>query len=1431
MKTNPTQPLRHLLDRAQKRFIRSRPGSVLILVVALLVMMALIGTAYMTMAQFDRGTAIVHSFNTEVDLLLDSVINQAKGTVTGDVFTGAAFRPGVNVTVTGNTLTPVPYDTEFNSAAPRYWNSLGFDDGFVTAYNSNPTNYAHPMQAGDWWLASRVPNLPVDTTPPNATTNPPLWQFITGPVNGAGAFDTPLWLPGMVTRYSQRTQLFPTYTGGFTGTQVMVDGRVWPAWGTPGSAKWVMAADADGDGIADSGLVKLLTLDGVTYYAAVRIVDNAGAINPSIALTPNPFTSYTPAAQMPGDLSPVNLDLEGMTVNPPPTGSTHPTYSSWSAPTDLYGIAGAGGFPGLSPSGPGLIYNFRFNSHVPVPSANPSYTSPVDETGAQRTDFRYMPYQISYAGTNALTAYYYFDQQWMQLGRRLQNPGRLVLNPPNPNAPNSFFQALPVSDSFAMTRNFVLRDPTITSPASSSSILEKMMPNTTFKSPYTGASITLPSGNVPYEYPTTPYQPGDTLKWFAQNFYYWYDFVPGIRSGSYPPNPPSLAPTMPMRALLAPQNPVSNFAPAKFNTNPTAPYQFGDVYTDASTGYKFVCINPGTSTPPLLPDKYWQDPNWAWEPWTNAPTKTSVNTGTFQQLYAAYWAVMADQYTPPLSGAPGHWAPPFPAPVVQGSPPPAGAERRMFRNPCRSWYPAAPATPDLSTGMSPTQVMYLRSALAAINTMQLRSGSQANLSANGTNDVLSRTIYIPRDQTIDGTYPPYQVNVYGVDKQPYLTHIFARNDSDASNNFVAIELYNPYPNAINIGGWKLAVVDRTTKGDLSLQGLDGTPNGQTLSQMVTSPKPLTSIAPHDFVVLVSSLQPPSTIQFTGNEPGPNWYECTALANTFEKELVLMRPRQASGTALPASSAQNNLYDETTPPTAAKLTGLYDWIPVDSYDFSNFKKLAQSKPPKPQQWEYLRPDQPPDKDWHFVYPGPWQVAGTGTAGPPDPNGVPTWSATVDTVSAPPQANVPLMGAGNATVLQNGGAQYQDVAIQVNNTDFGGANKPGTAGNDLPLGAFARNGDILQTTFIGAYKVVDISTPSAPKLVELNTISSDSAMATARGSSETPRYQPLASGTLAAENIGRFCPIDAEDASAAGAAGIDDFSTAYTNQTPPGTTMPLPSWRYHWATRLFDFLTVQAPQDDYFPNVDPWMSDPNYLATYRYAPANTNPAAVPQAVANVTANAANAGLVPPTAAPAGTGASEDTAPVQGLVNINTAPWRVLAAVPWYPASAYPDFRVRNAAIATAITRYRDVDDGTGTGKPHGPFHNLFELGEAKVVPAAPGAPPGTTADKLRNIFGNVAGSAAPNQAQGNLAPLTGTADVKGDFQTQFNEITRLSNLITTRSDSFTAYILIQGWRNAETQTPSLVVQRRAAVIIDRSNVTPTNRSPNAVNVPMN
>ena len=62
-----------------------------------------------------------------------------------------------------------------------------------------------------------------------------------------------------------------------------------------------------------------------------------------------------------------------------------------------------------------------------------------------------------------------------------------------------------------------------------------------------------------------------------------------------------------------------------------------------------------------------------------------------------------------------------------------------------------------------------------------------------------------------------------------------------------------------------------------------------------------------------------------------------------------------------------------------------------------------------------------------------------------------------------------------------------------------------------------------------------------------------------------------------------------------------------------------------------------------------------------------------------------------------------------------------------------------------------------------------------------------------------------------------------------VRRISNLVTTRSDSYTCYVLVQGWRNVGSASPELVTQRRAAFIADRSLIYGNDRSLSVVRVP--
>jgi hypothetical protein len=242
-------------------------------------------------------------------------------------------------------------------------------------------------------------------------------------------------------------------------------------------------------------------------------------------------------------------------------------------------------------------------------------------------------------------------------------------------------------------------------------------------------------------------------------------------------------------------------------------------------------------------------------------------------------------------------------------------------------------------------------------------------------------------------------------------------------------------------------------------------------------------------------------------------------------------------------------------------------------------------------------------------------------------------------------------------------------------------------------------------------------------------------------------------------------------------------------------------YHFATRLFDYLTVHSPATDYKPNVDPTKYSGQRAAVQNGADKASDPF-------NPSAAAQNIG-------------GEDTVGVDGLININTAPWWVLATLPLLPDDiAGPDsdgdgFPDALETLAKQIVAWRDgVSDQAN--RAQGPFRTIFDLNRV-VYPFSPVTPPAKYVfrDAIKN--GRAAGTDL-NDIDGDVSPNGANGDgVHNDFEEQFAMLTRISNLITTRSDSFTVYIVVQGWRNAGTATPELVVQRRAAMIIDRSNVT--------------
>lgn len=353
----------------------------------------------------------------------------------------------------------------------------------------------------------------------------------------------------------------------------------------------------------------------------------------------------------------------------------------------------------------------------------------------------------------------------------------------------------------------------------------------------------------------------------------------------------------------------------------------------------------------------------------------------------------------------------------------------------------------------------------------------------------------------------------------------------------------------------------------------------------------------------------------------------------------------------------------------------------------------------------------------------------------------------------------------------------------------------------MGGFARNGDILQVPFIGAYSLYTATTPIAlpATMLEINSVTMDALYAEDSATMGTPASyddpQVADTGNEVREQVGRFCPLTA---------------------VPAGT--PLPSFPatgdpYAWASRLFDYFTVQAPHDDYLPNVDP----DSYVR---------NGGTAPVAVANTLGATANVG--------------EDGVPVQGLININTADWKVLSMLPLVRASDGSVDLANTQKLAQAIVRYREKN---------GPFQTIFDLNKVTDTTAAGAPVPGFqngygmmdfTFARTNDVDGRQ-GDLTPNDPAhpypsfASTAPYSPTDGVTGDFKEKFLAMTRISNLITTQSDSFTCYAMIQGWRGNQ-----LVAQRRAAFIIDRSNIgyqldsagnRQLNTTPSVVKVPTN
>lgn len=149
------------------------------------------------------------------------------------------------------------------------------------------------------------------------------------------------------------------------------------------------------------------------------------------------------------------------------------------------------------------------------------------------------------------------------------------------------------------------------------------------------------------------------------------------------------------------------------------------------------------------------------------------------------------------------------------------------------------------------------------------------------------------------------------------------------------------------------------------------------------------------------------------------------------------------------------------------------------------------------------------------------------------------------------------------------------------------------------------------------------------------------------------------------------------------------------------------------------------------------------------------------------------------------------IMGRININTAPWFVLAQLPWMQeqADGTPTF-----ARAVAVANYRD-----SRGLPFTNTAEMLRVPELRQMQF----------DDSDNLYDN---SLADPSGETPWGPDLTYDTARDDLEERDILFTRMSDLVTVRSDVFTAYILVRIGLDGP--------QKRVVAILDRSQVTGSN-----------
>ena len=366
----------------------------------------------------------------------------------------------------------------------------------------------------------------------------------------------------------------------------------------------VIAADADGDGIADSLLFRIpgANFDGLTWYAAVRIIDNNSAINVNTAWTRDNEYSY-PAGGNVSQLTNWGFFQSGVgllemlndgNLGMRPGGDLATVPAGWGATAVQ-----------INPA----FNQYRFN--VPA-TENPPMAGRVSGLYAQSGGIPLdETWQTTFTAPQDVTArdgdFVYVspgDAFEHQLIDRLDNPGFNTYTAGNPAVGNNRFQAIPFSDEAALAYHFGIPNSN-----TGQTLLESLLPYslsyyqnnrviTGSASPFSDYNISIGGSNttlatttdenknVPATpanatttnvLPTAPYGDfpvSDVGTWWYQNFD--YNTLANWQAAGGNPS------YMPLRPLLVTRNPVSNYIDPVYDSGICDPQQPMDTLPQSS---------------------------------------------------------------------------------------------------------------------------------------------------------------------------------------------------------------------------------------------------------------------------------------------------------------------------------------------------------------------------------------------------------------------------------------------------------------------------------------------------------------------------------------------------------------------------------------------------------------------------------------------------------------------------------------------------------------------------------------------------------------------------------------------------------------------------------------------------------------------------------